>query len=140
MDYFVATTAAVVLVGIVVSLHYEALNLLDRLTSALGNHRTTLLAVMFGLLTAHVIEIWVFAVGYMIVVNVFGVGTFTPDSLTLFDYSYYSAMVYTTVGFGDIVPQEAIRMITSAEALTGLALITWSASYTFLRMRKLWRD
>jgi hypothetical protein len=140
MDYFVATAAAIVLTGIVVSLHYEALNLLDRLTSALGNHRTTLLAIMFGLLAAHVIEIWVFAVGYLVVVQVFGIGTFTPNDLGLFDYSYYSAMVYTTVGFGDIVPQEAIRMITSAEALTGLALITWSASYTFLRMRKLWRD
>ncbi len=53
---------------------------------------------------------------------------------------YYSAMVYTTVGFGDQVPLGAIRMLTSAEALAGFALITWSASFTFLQMQRVWRE
>ena len=48
-------------------------------------------------------------------------------------------MVYTTVGFGDIVPEGALRMITMSEALSGLSLITWSASFTFLEMQRLWR-
>ena len=140
MEYFIAITSAVLLTGIVVTLHYEALNLIDRLTARLAYHRYRLLAIMFGLLSAHMLEIWVFAFGYMIVVEYFSIGTFAPHPQSMFDYSYYSAMVYTTVGFGDIVPREEIRMITSAEALTGLALITWSASYTFLRMRKVWND
>ena len=49
-------------------------------------------------------------------------------------------MVYTTVGFGDLVPTDEMRVLTSAEALAGLALITWSASFTYLQMQRLWRD
>ena len=49
-------------------------------------------------------------------------------------------MVYTTVGFGDMVPESMTRLLTSAEALTGFLLITWSASFTFLQMQRLWRD
>ncbi len=48
-------------------------------------------------------------------------------------------MVYTTVGFGDLVPAGALRMVSSTEALSGLALITWSASFTFLQMQRIWR-
>ena len=140
MPHLLSIIVALALTGIVVTLHYEALNLLDRLTKRLGNHRITLLFIMFGLLTAHVIEIWVFAFGYYVAVDLLALGHFVPSVHSPFDYSYYSAMVYTTVGFGDIIPNEQVRMITSAEALTGLALITWSASYTFLHMRKLWRD
>ena len=128
-----------VLAALVVLVHYEALNLLDRLTHALGNHRTRLLLIMLGLLSAHVVEIWVFAFGYHAAVEWLHLGQLTPQPEHLFDYAYYSAMVYTTVGFGDIVPTAELRMLTSAEAITGLALITWSASYTFLHMRKVWR-
>jgi hypothetical protein len=49
-------------------------------------------------------------------------------------------MVYTTVGFGDLIPSGPIKMITCAEALAGLALITWSASFTYLQMQRLWRE
>ena len=51
----------------------------------------------------------------------------------LLDLVYFSATVFTTLGFGDLVPVGPIRMITSTEALAGLALITWSASFTFLQ-------
>ena len=49
-------------------------------------------------------------------------------------------MVYTTVGFGDLVPDGPIRMIASTEALVGLAMITWSASFSYLQMQRIWRD
>jgi len=42
------------------------------------------------------------------------------------------------VGFGDLVPIGPIRMLTAAEGLTGLALVTWSASFTFLAMQRFW--
>jgi len=47
-------------------------------------------------------------------------------------------MVFTTVGFGDLVPTGAIRVLSAAEGLAGLAMITWSASFTFLAMQRLW--
>ncbi len=37
-----------------------------------------------------------------------------------------------------IVPVGALRLMTSLEAVVGLVLITWSASFTFLQMRRYW--
>jgi hypothetical protein len=44
------------------------------------------------------------------------------------------------VGFGDLVPHGAIRFMTGMEALTGLVMITWSASFTFLEMQRDWHS
>jgi hypothetical protein len=56
----------------------------------------------------------------------------------IFDYSYYSSISYTTVGFGDLVPMGAIRMLTAAEGIAGLSLIIWSASFTFVALQRFW--
>jgi hypothetical protein len=82
---------------------------------------------------------WLFASGYFFLVGIEGLGRLTGLELAgLTDYVYYSAMVYTTVGFGDVVPNGAIRFMTGMEALTGLVMITWSASFTFLEMQRNW--
>jgi len=47
--------------------------------------------------------------------------------------------VFTTLGFGDVIPYGAIRFMTGMEALTGLVLITWSASFAFIEMQRHWR-
>jgi hypothetical protein len=46
--------------------------------------------------------------------------------------------VFTTLGFGDILPEGPIRFMTGVEAVSGLTFITWSASFTFLEMLKTW--
>lgn len=56
------------------------------------------------------------------------------------DYVYYSAMVYTTVGFDDLIPSGTIRFLTSMEALSGFMFITWSASFTFLEIQRFWKN
>jgi hypothetical protein len=55
------------------------------------------------------------------------------------DFVYFSAMTYSTVGFGDVVPTGAIRFMAGLEALTGFVMLTWSASYTVLEMQRDWR-
>jgi len=138
--FLMATLISVLLVGICVTIHYETLRLLSRRALVPGQHRWLILGSMFGALAAHVVEIWIFGGGYIVAVEVLELGWTIPPPRDYFDYIYYSAMVYTTVGFGDLVPEGAIRMITSTEALTGLALITWSASFTYLQMQRVWRD
>ena len=139
LEHLLASALALLLVLIVVTMHYEALRLLGRTLGAHVHKRIGVLLVMLGLLVAHALEIWVFAFGYMFAnwaPNMgYIVGVENPDE---FDYMYLSSMVYATVGFGDLVPVGAMRMISAAEALTGLALITWSASFTFLAMQKFW--
>ena len=127
------------IVVLAVAVHYEALRFLGRTLGAHVHRRIGILLVMLGLLIAHMIEIWIFAIGYRIAAVTVGFGHLIGiENPGIFDYMYLSSMVYTTVGFGDVVPVGAVRMLAAAEALTGLALITWSASFTFLAMQRFW--
>jgi hypothetical protein len=54
------------------------------------------------------------------------------------DYFYYSAITYTSLGFGDVAPQGSLRLLAAVEAITGLVLIAWTASFAFLAMQNLW--
>jgi hypothetical protein len=47
-------------------------------------------------------------------------------------------MAYTTLGIGDIEPIGEIRFLAGVEAVTGLVLITWTASFMFVQMQKFW--
>ena len=58
---------------------------------------------------------------------------------TIPDYLYFSYAAFTTVGFGDIVPTGPLRLLAGMEALTGFVLITWTASYLYLEMTRLWK-
>lgn len=101
--------------------------------------RIGMLVLMLGLLVVHVIEIILFALGYIIMQHALGLGYITHlDEGNSLDYIYYSSVVYTTVGFGDLLPVGATRMLSAAEGLVGLAMITWSASFTFLAMKHFW--
>jgi hypothetical protein len=72
-------------------------------------------------------------------VSLLGLGTFEGAVVTdAMSYLYYSGVIYTTLGLGDIEPQGHIRIIAAMEALNGFLLITWSASFTFLAMGRLW--
>jgi hypothetical protein len=135
-----ASIVAIALVAICVIIHYETLHFLSNRAFTPGRHRWLILASVFGAFFAHVLEIWIFGGGYWIAVELLEHGSLVPTPRDAFDYVYFSAMVYTTVGFGDQVPDGPIRMIASSEALMGLALITWSASFTYLQMQRVWRD
>jgi len=52
---------------------------------------------------------------------------------------YFSAETYTSLGFGDVVPDGPLRLLAGAEALNGLLLIGWSASFLYLEMERWWQ-
>ncbi len=86
-------------------------------------------------------EVWVFALGFFITDGRIGLGQLRGDvSEGPFDYVYFSVSTYTSVGFGDLVPVGPIRVLAGAEALAGLVLVAWSASFTFLEMQRHWRQ
>ena len=66
-------------------------------------------------------------------------GALTEQSRWLLTDLYLSLSSYTTLGMGDIVPEGALRLIVGIEALHGLILIAWSASFTYLMMERLWK-
>jgi hypothetical protein len=141
----VAVTAIAVLLCVL--LHYESFTLFQRVLSRLNIRvkRRRILFLMYGLLTLHVAEVWLFGLGYYVLVG--GALGGSGDSRLagwqgggLLEFVYFSAVVYTTLGLGDLVPHGAIRFMTGTEALSGFLLITWSASFTFLEMERLWKQ
>lgn len=137
----VATT--LLIVSICIGLHYEILSHCRRYLMKLSaRRRKRVLILILIILVAHTTEIWLFGLGYYILLDVFSAGELAGMAgetiQSLADYVYYSAMVYTTVGFGDMIPIGPIRFMSGMEALLGLVMITWSASYTFLEMQRDW--
>ena len=90
-------------------------------------------------LVAHSIEVMLFALAYKVsIASGFGSleGNFEGS---IADHLYFSYAAFTTVGFGDIVPTGPLRLLAGMEALTGFVLITWTASYLYLEMTRLWK-
>ncbi|HET8731314.1 MAG TPA: potassium channel family protein [Moraxellaceae bacterium] len=133
--------ASIIMVTLTVVLHYEALRLIsDKLLPRLRLHpRHAMIYVMFGVFLAHTAEVWLFAACYDVMVST-GIGRFSGHmSGYYFDYLYFSVVCYTSLGFGDIFPFGGLRMITGVEALCGLLMIGWSASFTYLCMERMWK-
>lgn len=128
--------------ALVVVIHYEGLHWLARRYAVreARRDRRAMLAIIFALLTLHIVEIWCYGLAYWGMLGVSGTGAIRGEHGfdTLFDAMYLSATTYTTLGFGDLAPVGAIRFVSGMESLTGLLLITWSASFTYLEMSRLW--
>ena len=132
--------AVMILAMLVVLIHYEALrmasNLLPRLTIPA---RTRIIVVIGMAMIAHVVEITLYAVAYIVMAEQWGLGTIGGQPINPFyEYLYYSLVTYTTLGIGDYYPLGNLRILSGSEALVGLLMITWSASFTYLAMQKFW--
>ena len=133
--------AGILVVATVVT-HYEALRFLDWAVARLpGPHRWRIVLVMLGCFCAHIVEVIVFAAGLYSAATWLQLGTIegTVDG-GFGDYIYFSLVNYTSLGIGDIYPTGDLRLLAGVEALAGLMMITWSATFTFLEMRNHWDD
>ena len=129
-------------VAATVGLHYEGLNwLARRLTQRSQDRRRRVLYAVVGVLILHIAEIWIFGAAYWLCLALPGTGGVTgaPES-GLLDTVYLSAMTFSTVGFGDVAPYGAIRFIAGTEAVLGLFVIAWSATFTYYEMSQNWRS
>lgn len=136
----ITVVVTLLIVVVVVLMHFEGLTWIGHLIKRRAfHHRWKILVLIFSQLGLHFIEIWVFALALFTLTRnaEFGAILPSPEPGTL-EFVYLSAMTYTTVGYGDFVPQGAIRFLCGMEALTGFVLITWSASFTFIEMQRYW--
>jgi len=132
--------ANVLLTAAAVWIHYEALHLMaDRMMQLTHRRRIHLLMSVFGALLAHVIEIALYGIGFYLLVKSGDLGSLIgANGFSLSDCLYFSISNYTSLGMGDIQPEGPLRFVAGIEALTGLVLITWTASFLFLEMQKIW--
>jgi Ion channel len=136
----VLVTVAIVIACVV--LHYEALSWLTGLLKRISlSPRRHILVLIFAILFFHIVEIWIFGAGYFYLISSEGHGSLlASQAVSFLDCIYYSAVCFTTLGLGDMVPTGAVRFVTGTEALTGFVLLTWSASFTFFEMQRFWRE
>lgn len=134
--------ASTVLVILTVGIHYEMLRALTRLRPLLSRLvRGGMPFMVLGLMVAHTIEIFVFGAAYYVLDSIAGFGSLQGAfEGSARDYVYFSGVVYTTLGFGDLVAVGAMRTMAGIEALTGLLMIGWSTSFTFLQMQRHWGE
>ena len=130
----------IIVIAIVVAMHYEFLYRFTLIMPELKvRHRFRVVLGVFAALTAHAVEVWIFAFSYYYMHKSDGWGYFRGNfEGSLMDCVYFSFTTYTTLGTGDIEPIGDLRYLTGLESLTGLVLITWSASFLYLEMTRYW--
>ena len=124
----VTVLVTALVVGLVVVFHYEVIQQLNRWCpnhpsrTAKHRHRPIILATMFVLLFAHIIEIWLFGVAFWGLLSQTGYGYISGyEHISLLDSVYFSAATYTTVGWGDLAATGHIRFLAGTEAFFQLS-------------------
>jgi hypothetical protein len=136
-----AFLTCLILVLVCVLIHYETLRFLNDGLNSNGSRftRAKVLFALLGAMVSHLIQIAVFGLAYYYLRDRLGLGEFGGtfhDSLASF--MYFSSETYTTLGFGDIYPTGSLRFVCGIESLVGLLMVSWTASFTYLEMRRYW--
>lgn len=133
MIVLVSLTAVVIAVGV----HHEALVFASLITRRSSPRRLRPGFAVLVALLAHLVEITFFGAVWWLLIDI-GMAELSLANPTLLDLVYFSGSMYTSLGVGDIVPLGEGRLFSVIEAVTGLVLIAWTASFTYLEMRRNW--
>lgn len=74
---------------------------------------------VLGLFLIHTVEVWGWALVYLVigVLDTFG------------DALYFSATTFSTLGYGDVTLDHRWRLLSALEGVSGFLLIGWSTAY-----------
>jgi voltage-gated potassium channel len=111
--------------------------LIRRHTGSDGHFRPSrtlpvIISTALVLITLHLIEVFVWAVAYLVVLP--------GDELqTLESALYFSTITFTTVGYGDITLSSDWRLLSGFEAIDGILLIGWTTAFLFAVLQRAWQ-
>ena len=136
----IAAATCLLLLVATTFIHYEVLRLLTAGLPFLRiRPRLQLIFVIIGAFGAHFLEILLYGAAYYLLATLFHIGHMgDPGPLPFTRCLYFSAETYTTLGYGDVLPHGDLRLLAGLEALNGMLLIGWTASFTFLSMERFW--
>lgn len=132
-DLHLATSAGLTLLtlALATAMHYEGLKLLAP-AARRGRSRPGPVFAITALVALHLAEIGLYALGYAAGVRLLDLGILRGAApASGLDYFYFAAETYSTLGYGDVVPTETLRLLASVEPLNGLLLLAWSGSFLF---------
>jgi len=144
-EFLLTSVIGCLLIGICSLSVYEIMRFVWRKMPTLSTHpRLRMLLMVASIFGAHIINIWIYGMVYLALIRM-NQGSMTGTAIERGDYAldffgclYFSAVTYSTVGFGDFTPEGALRMIAGVEALSGFILIGWTVTFTYLTMEKFW--
>lgn len=135
----IVLTTAALLVVLCVAVHLLVLEwLLGFALKAKSRSKVRLAAMMLGAIAGHVVEMGIFAMGLHFLARSGEFGHIAGAGNGFMDNFYYSAVTYTTLGYGDLTPVGPLRFFAAIEALTGLVLVAWTASFAFAALQRMW--
>ncbi|RIJ27144.1 potassium channel family protein [Henriciella mobilis] len=79
----------------------------------------SIIVYVLSIFLLHAVEIWVYTAAFLWV-NAFD---------NVYEALYYSISSFTTVGFGDVLPDHPWRMLGATESANGFLLIGWSTAF-----------
>lgn len=140
LQLLIVFCAAIVAIFLTTGLFYECLCLISRVVTNLQSApRIRIFITIIGVFIAHIVSIVIYAFIYWILIHYAGFSDLLGNVEDHFPtYLYFSATTYSSLGVGDVFPRDALRFLTGIEAINGLILITWSAAFTYLTIRKMW--
>lgn len=89
------------------------------------------MASILLLIGAHIGEVVLFAMAIAGIVALGDGGLRGVAAPGFLDHLYFSFSVYSSLGFGDLVPTGDLRIVAGVEVIVGLLLIAWSATVVF---------
>lgn len=122
--------------------HFEMLRVLSIALPTLAvPARAKLILVILFAFFVHAFEILLYAIAIYMLERYTESGSLgEAGHSSLAAALYFSAETYTSLGYGDVIPLGNLRLLAGVEALNGLLLIGWSASYTYIAMERFWRE
>jgi len=110
--------------------------LLSRYAVADGSFRpkqtfSIVVSTAIVLITLHMIEIFIWAMAYLVLIP-------SSELPTLESAMYFSAVTFTTLGYGDITLSSDWRLLSGFEAIDGILLIGWTTAFLFAVLQRAW--
>ena len=135
---FVVALTCLALIFLTTFIHYQVLNRLKLLTYWTSKESNLFLFILIlSVFATHILQISLYASSLYVLIDSFQLGGLngTPD----FSWEacfLFSAEIFTSLSFGDVTTFGPVRLMSGIEALNGLLLIAWSASFIFLSVSK----
>ena len=133
---------AFALIAITIVIHgvgttYWIRYLLARHTVAGGHFKPAksmpvIISTAIVLIALHLVEIFVWALAYLFVLP-------NHELQTMEASLYFSAVTFTTLGYGDITLSSDWRLLSGLQAIDGILLIGWSTAFLFAVLQRTWQ-
>lgn len=95
-----------------------------------GKRLAVLIGTALVLISLHIIEILVWAAAFLVV---------APGELESLEAAFYfSAVTFTTLGYGDVTLSSEWRLLSGFEAIGGILLMGWTTAFMFAVLQRTW--